>query len=91
MNNSGKFKEISSTISSCTFFARATFSEDVDFLNSYFSTANLAFRVALSIGYLVINPTTNTGVLHHSQNIFIKYHKQNYLLNNMKRFSFWGV
>ena len=43
------------------FFSKPTFSEDVVFLNSYFSTANLAFIVTLSIDYLVINPT-NTRV-----------------------------
>ena len=42
------------------FFARDTFSEDVAFLNSWFSTANLAFTIKISIDHLVTNPT-NTG------------------------------
>ena len=67
------------------FFAKATFSEDAVYWNSQFSTTNLVFTVTLFIYHLEINHGVHR-VLHHSKNLFIKYHYQKFYI----KFAFSG-
>ena len=68
-------------------FARATFSEDAVFYDSWFSTANLVFTVTLSIYHLVFNPT-NIGVLRLKLRAGTQmvHHSENFSVNTMKKY-----